>query len=71
MSPKIPHITGMLLQKCYWNNTKSSSSSGATRESVEIFLTPERYLSNILKVFGFTGGNTDSPKNVTGGHTTI
>ncbi len=31
-----------LMQKCYWNNTKSSlNSTGATQESVEIFVTPE------------------------------
>ncbi len=31
-----------LMQKCYWNNTKNSlNSTGATQESVEIFVTPE------------------------------
>ncbi len=33
--------TSKLMQKCYWNNTKSSSSISATRESVEIFITAE------------------------------
>jgi hypothetical protein len=34
--------------------------------SLQIYSSLQKYLSNILRVFGFTGGNTDSPKNVAG-----
>ena len=40
-------------------------TTSATRESVEIFVTPE-VLSNILKVLSNTGDNTNSTKNGTG-----
>jgi hypothetical protein len=32
--------------------------------SMSKYSSPQRYLSNISKVFGFMGGNTNFPKNV-------